>query len=137
MRLGPLEGREEIDRVVGLDEVARLVFAEREGRIGERLHAADAGDLVSRGEGWRLLDRPAGRRLGERLAAHDRAPIGLRLLAGELEGSLAAERLRDLVAHGIERLRAARPVLLDPDDVEAEGRLDDLAHLAGLEREGG
>src|SRR5882724_1098902 len=112
MCLGPLEGRDEIDRIVGLDEVAHLAAAEREGRIGERLHAADARDVVRRGEVWRLFDRPAGRRLDERLAAYDLAPIRLCLLPREIERALAAQRLDDLVARGLERLGPAGPVLL-------------------------
>src|SRR5207253_1664558 len=110
---------------------------EGEGRIGKRLHAADTRNLIGRGEGRRFFDRPPGRCLGERLAAHDGAPVALRLLAREFERLLAAQRLDDLVAHGVERLHVAGLVLLYPDDVEAEGLLDDVAHLARLELEGG
>src|SRR5207249_1544658 len=109
----------------------------RSSGIGGRLHAADTGKLVGRGEGERFLDGPPGRGLRKRLAAHDRPPVRLRLFARELEGLLAAQRLDDLVAHRVERLHAAGLVLVRPEDVEAEGRLDDVAHLAGLEREGG
>src|SRR5207249_8433377 len=137
VRLGPLEGREQEDRIVGGDEIAHLALPQREGRVGERLHAADAGDVVGGGERRRLLDRATGSGLGERLAAHDLSPVCFGLLARELERPFAAYRVDDLVAHGIERLRTAGLVLFDLDDMETEGSLDDVAHLAGLEREGG
>src|SRR5262249_56760583 len=50
---------------------------------------------------------------------------------------LVRERLHDLLAHDLERLRTAGELLIHLDDVEAKRALDDVAHPTGLEGERG
>src|SRR6059058_4769330 len=47
MRLAVREGREQVDRVRALDQIAHLAFAQREGGLGEARHTPHAGHLGS------------------------------------------------------------------------------------------
>src|SRR5262245_1335865 len=137
VRLDPVEGDQHVDRLLRLDEIARLVLAQRERRLGEVLHAADAGDVGAGRERRRLLDRPSRDRLGERCPARELPPVGLRLLARALHAALVLERRDDLLPYRSERLGRGLAMLLHLDHVEAERRLDDVAHRAGRELERG
>ena len=99
--------------------------AEREGRVGEGLHAADAGNLVGGGERRGLL-QPAARDVGEALAVHDarggRDSACLRASSRPCS-SVSVFTISSRTASS--GFGAAGQLLLDLDDVEAEGRLDD------------
>ena len=100
---------------------------------------SDARERAAAPDGLGAIDLEAARLrdLVGRLAPHP----GRLVLLGEREhrllGARVGDRLRDVGPHLVEQLLALLVDLLDLDQVEAEGRLDDLAQLAGLEREGG
>ena len=129
-------GTQHVDRVVGLDQVADLVLVEAERLVGERLHVADVRDLGAGGERRRLFDLALADGLLQGLAADDVPAIAVGLLAGEVEARSAVSSFSICSraasnGRGPPGLCSSTLMMWKPN-----GRLDDVAHLARLEREG-